>query len=149
MLISNSNLQRELGLSSQDALLLDVDLELHASRVFRRIGALNESLSTSTYLTDLVASAAHAGIYIDGAVKNELAHVLWDRGELQTAVQMLRGVTEDCDFSQQSIPIAKAETLATLVSIVMSAVTAANCPCRVSEYLTHVWRIQQLSAKSI
>lgn len=104
-------------MTPQDSCRIEVDTELRSSLIFRTLGALQESLSIITYLSDQLEPFHKAsGVKVDGAVKNEISNVLWERGEFVPSIQILREITSSCNFQDQTLRIGRAETLATLVS---------------------------------
>ena len=92
---------------------------LLASAVLSRAhGALQNALTTTTYLSHLVGPCQAAGLNVTGVSQLESAHVLWSQGEREASVRLLRELTHGLDketLETQSIPIGKPELLAKLV----------------------------------
>lgn len=115
-IISDSNyLQRLLGLSRKSALLQEAKVHIQSSQSLRSFGSFEQALNNVAYLSDIAPSCKDSGLNIDGAVKKELANVLWDRGELAPSIRVLKDLIDHEDFDSQSLPIGKAGLLATLV----------------------------------
>ena len=91
---------------------------LASSSISRSHGALQNSLSTTTYLNQLVEPCKSAGINITAAAQFESSHVLWSQGETTASVRLLRDLNHNLRMDllePQSFPIGKAELLAKLV----------------------------------
>ena len=79
-------------------------------------GALQSSLSTTTYLTQLVVPCENAGIDIAAAVQFESAKVLWAQGEMTASIKILQELKNSLGLHTQLVQLGKSELLATLVS---------------------------------
>ncbi|KAK7540314.1 hypothetical protein IWX49DRAFT_592680 [Phyllosticta citricarpa] len=91
---------RELRKLQQEALTNSVD-------IFRRHGALQESLTAATYLVDLVEPCRQLQLETEADAKFQVALVLWDQGEKTTSVRMLQKLEEESrttndDFASRS-----------------------------------------------
>ena len=85
----------------------------------RTHGAIQNALSTVTYLTELVKSCKDVGVDISAVVWLASSNVLWDQGEMTASIRMLRDLQELLDSPSQLIQVSKPELLARLVSIVL------------------------------
>ncbi|KAK8157420.1 hypothetical protein IWX90DRAFT_323614 [Phyllosticta citrichinensis] len=79
---------KELRRCQQEALTDSVD-------IFRRHGALQESLTAATYLMDLVEPCRKVQLETEADAKYQIALVLWDQGEKTTSVRMLQKLEEE------------------------------------------------------
>jgi serine-protein kinase ATM len=84
-------------------------------RLSRKHSALQTSLNTATYLSDLVSQCTVLGIRIDAVVQYEVAKVLWDQGEMGTSIKMLELLERRHDLHKQTLPLSRPDLLATLV----------------------------------
>jgi ataxia telangiectasia mutated family protein len=110
------HLKSMLKLSSRDAQLLEVEAIRESLRVSRDHDVLQASLKSAISLSKLIQPCAQLGITIDAAAMFGLANVLWDQGEMTTSIRMLQQLKDQNDLHTQSIPVNRAEVLASLVS---------------------------------
>ncbi|OJD11921.1 hypothetical protein AJ78_07406 [Emergomyces pasteurianus Ep9510] len=103
-----------LSLSSRDAQLLEVKAIRASLRISREHDEHQASLKSAISLSKLIKPCADLGVFIDAAATFDLANVLWDQGEMTTSIQMLKQLNEQNDLQKQSIPVNKAEVLASL-----------------------------------
>lgn len=109
-------LQELLRTSQRDARSLESHLLLESSNMSRAHGAIQEALSTVTYLTELVKPCKEVGIDISAVVRLASANVLWDQGEMTASIRMLQDLQGLPDSNAQLIEVSKPELLAKLVS---------------------------------
>ncbi|KAK2789529.1 Serine/threonine-protein kinase tel1 [Onygenales sp. PD_12] len=107
-------LKNMLGLSSREAQLLEVKAVRESLRISREHDEHQASLKSAILLSKLIKPCAELGVFIDAAATFDLANVLWDQGEMTTSIQMLQQLNEQNDLGKQSIPVNKAEVLASL-----------------------------------
>ena len=117
MLSKVPKLQDILKISQRDARCAESQLLFASSHTSRLHGALQNALSTATYLTQLVGRCEKLGIDISAAVKFESAHVLWGQGEMAASIKMLQELKSCLGSHDQFVKVGKPELLATLVSI--------------------------------
>lgn len=117
MISKRSKLQNMVGVSYKQARLIETKALLASSSLSRQHGALQDALSTTTYLSVLVRPCLELGLNIDAAVQYESSNVLWDQGEMTASIRVLKTVLESTDLSKQDITLGKAELLAKLVSL--------------------------------
>ncbi|KKZ63614.1 hypothetical protein EMCG_02055 [[Emmonsia] crescens] len=103
-----------LSLSSRDAQLLEVKAIRASLKLSREHDEHQASLKSAISLSKLIKPCADLGVFIDAAATFDLANVLWDQGEMTTSIQMLQQLNEQNDLQKQSIPVNKAEVLASL-----------------------------------
>ncbi len=105
-----------ISVTPKEARLTEVRALLASSSLSRRHGALQDSLSTTTYLAELVRMDLDLGLNIDAVAQYEASNVLWDQGEMSGSIGILQSILESTDLLKQDVPIGKAELLAKLVS---------------------------------
>ncbi|ODH39151.1 hypothetical protein ACO22_02001 [Paracoccidioides brasiliensis] len=108
------HLRSMLGLSSRDAQLLEVKAIRESLKISREHDEHQASLKSAISLCKLIQPCADLGVFIDAAATFDLANVLWDQGEMTTSIQILQQLNEQKDLPKQSIPVNKAEVLASL-----------------------------------
>ncbi|KAF2835398.1 hypothetical protein M501DRAFT_1060914 [Patellaria atrata CBS 101060] len=92
VLSSNNSLQEITRTGPKDLRKMEVQALLAASAIYRKHGALQESLASASYLSDLIPLCKDSGIDIEAISKNEIASVLWDQGEMTASVRMLQEI---------------------------------------------------------
>ena len=118
------HLQQLLKVHLHEARLLECRALLASSAMSRGHGALQSSLSTMTYLNQLVEPYKAAGVDITAAAQFESSQVLWSQGEMTASVQLLQELSHHLsteNLGPQSIQIGKSEMLAKLVSSIIHA----------------------------
>ncbi|KAI9837294.1 MAG: hypothetical protein M1819_000368 [Sarea resinae] len=108
------HLQKLVRVSPRDARHTEVEALLHSSKMSRSHGALQNSLVTASYLSEMIAPCQTLGINVSAAIHHEEASVLWDQGEMIASIRMLQAIEGSTDFAKQSIQIGKAELLSKL-----------------------------------
>lgn len=73
----------------------------HSVDIFRRHGALQESLTAATYLVDLVEPCRKLGLETEFDAKFQVALVLWDQGEKTTSVRLLQQLEQKSRDSRE------------------------------------------------
>lgn len=112
---NNEGLLRLLQVDASDTRLLEVQTNLLASATFRSIGAHQESMANVAYISNLIGPCQELGLRIEDAIKREAAATLWDREEFIPAIRILQELAATGSPRSQSIPVGKADILATLV----------------------------------
>ena len=115
-LSKNTHLQAMMKISAKEAREAEVHTLLSSSALNRHHGALQGSLSSAMYLTQLINPCINLGLNFEVAVQSEASNVLWDQGELSSSIHMLQEISHTADFKSQSIPLGRAEVLGKLVS---------------------------------
>lgn len=103
---------------------------LASTRLSRSRGDLQSSLTTATYLSNLVAPSSVLGIRIEAAVDYEAARVLWDQGEMTPSIRMLQLLDSEIDLQKQTIHVGRPELLARLVRAFSCWYPTSADPCR-------------------
>ena len=103
--------------SQRDARSLESLVLLASSRMSRAHGAIQNALSTVTYLTELVEPCKEVGVDVSAVVLMASADVLWDQGEMSASIRMLQDLQGSSDSHVQLVEVSKPELLAKLVSI--------------------------------
>ena len=117
-LSKRSTLRDILKLSTRDARTLECRILLASSAASRSHGALQDALATAMYLNQLIGPCKTVGVDITAAAQFESAQVLWSQGEMTASVRLLRELNSSLIkdiLGPQTIPVGKAELLATLV----------------------------------
>ncbi|KAK8242112.1 hypothetical protein HDK77DRAFT_410026 [Phyllosticta capitalensis] len=73
----------------------------HSVDIFRRHGALQESLTAATYLVHLVEPCRKLGLETEFDAKFQVALVLWDQGEKTTSVRLLQQLEQKSRDSRE------------------------------------------------
>ena len=108
-------LQSLLRTSLRDARAVESRLLLTSSKMSRMHGALQNALTTATYLNQLVLPCEEAGVDISAAVRFESANVLWAQGEMTASIRMLQDLQKSLGSHAQMVHVGKPELLAKLV----------------------------------
>jgi ataxia telangiectasia mutated family protein len=101
---------------------MEVEALISSSTICRRHGALQESLASVTYLSDIVPDCKSVGLDIEATAQHEVANVLWDQGETEISIHMRQHLIEHADFDSQNVDLSLPVLLARLVSIVRCSV---------------------------
>lgn len=102
-------------MSEKEARTIEVQALLDSTRLSRLHGALQSSLSTATFLSQLVEPCRSLGLKIEAAVKFESSNVLWDQGEMAASVRILQDIIQSSDLVSQDVTVGRPELLAKLV----------------------------------
>jgi len=95
---------------------MEVAALLSSSVIFRKHGALQESLASATYLSEIAEHCKAVGLNIEAAAQHEVASALWEQGEASTSIRMRQELMEKVNLSGQSSSISIPVLLAKLVS---------------------------------
>ena len=121
-LSKRSPLQELLKVHLCEAQLLECRLLLASSAMSRGYGALQNSLSTTMHLNQLIEPYKAAGVNVTAAAQFESSQVLWSQGEMTASVQLLKELSHNLrtdSLGPQSIPVGISEMLAKLVSSIV------------------------------
>ncbi len=110
-------LQEMLKTPQRDALALETHVLLASSQMSRDHGALQNALTTATYLNQLVEPCRKIGLDIAAAVQFESSRVLWSQGEMTASIRMLQDLRGTRTKERQLDQVGKPELLAKLVSL--------------------------------
>ena len=96
---------------------MEVEALVSSSALCRKHGALQESLASATYLSDLVEKCRSVGLDIEATAQHEVASVLWEEGEAETSIRMRQHLIHNTTLDSQVIDISLPVLLAKLVNI--------------------------------
>lgn len=116
-----STVRDMMNINASDARIVEIKTNLLSAELYRRHGALQESLTTASYLTDKVLSSQALGLKVDAVINLETANALWDQGEMVTSIGLLRMINSAPNLNKQTIAIERSNLLAKLGSQVSSA----------------------------
>jgi serine-protein kinase ATM len=117
VLSSNGPLLDSLRARTSTIRQMEVQALVSSSAICRKHGALQESLSSVTYLSDLVGQCKSVGLDIEATAQHEVSSVLWEQGEAETSIRMRQRLIKNTSFDSQVIDISLPVLLAKLVSI--------------------------------
>jgi hypothetical protein len=96
---------------------MEVEALVSSSTICRKHGALQESLASVTYLSDIVQQCRSVGLDIEATAQHEVASVLWEQGEAETSIRMRQHLIDHANFDSQASDISLPVLLAKLVSM--------------------------------
>jgi ataxia telangiectasia mutated family protein len=107
------------ALHTRTATILNMEVEalVSSSSISRRHGAIQDSLASVTYLSDIVPKCKSAGLDIEATAQHEVANVLWEQGETDISIRMRQNLIDHASFDSQSVELSLPVLLAKLVSI--------------------------------
>ncbi|KAI9801156.1 MAG: hypothetical protein M1825_003430 [Sarcosagium campestre] len=109
-----AHLRSMTGSSLNEVRLIEVKSLLELSRLSRNHHAIQTSLSTTTYLSELIKPCLEIGLAVDSAAQFESSNVLWDQGEMNASIQMLQDLKGSLQPEGQAVRVGRAELLAKL-----------------------------------
>jgi len=95
---------------------MEAEALVSSSSVCRKHGALQESLASVTYLSDIVPECKAIGLDIEATAQHEVANVLWEQGETEISIRMRQHLIDHADFDSQNADLSLPVLLARLVS---------------------------------
>ncbi|MCJ1313627.1 Serine/threonine-protein kinase tel1 [Agyrium rufum] len=113
ILSKSHGLRQLLHVPERDARRIECQALLLSSALSHHHEALQQSLSSTVHLNQLVNPCLQVGLKIDAAALYESSNVLWDQGEIAASVKILQDL-QKLDFKGQDLPVGKAEVLAKL-----------------------------------
>jgi ataxia telangiectasia mutated family protein len=111
---------------------MEVEALVSSSAICRKHGALQESLASVTYLSDIVQQCKSVGLDIEATAQHEVASVLWDQGEAETSIRMRQHLIDHANFDSQATDISLPVLLAKLVSIYLPRLSSVTNMIRVT-----------------
>lgn len=114
-------LRKMINVGASDTLLVEARASLLSSSINRSHGALQESLTSATYLNSMTESCRALGLNIEAATHFEVANAMWDQGEMSSSIGMLQELESLSNLKQQTIPIGKSKILVKIASQVSIA----------------------------
>ena len=112
VIAANSTLSAPFGLREVKSIEIESLIEL--SSIAREHGQLQEALSASNQLGEVVARSKDLGINADVAAMSETASVLWEANEAVSSVQMIRDALSILDSGHEDTSIGRSGLLAQL-----------------------------------
>lgn len=110
-------LQSFLGLKEREGREVQVRYLLQFCKFGLKQNGVNETLSTATYLNDLIPICKAIGLKIEPQVTETIADILWAQGEQTTSIHMLESLTNNDSSSSPAAELQKATILAKLVCL--------------------------------
>ncbi|KAF2190124.1 hypothetical protein K469DRAFT_624615 [Zopfia rhizophila CBS 207.26] len=114
VLSTNSSLLESLRARTGTVRHMEVEALISSSAMSRRHGALQASLASVTYLSDMVEQCKSVGLNIEATAQHEVASVLWEQGEAETSIRMRQHLINNTDFDSQAADISLPVLLAKL-----------------------------------
>ncbi|CAK1361774.1 unnamed protein product [Cercospora beticola] len=115
VLSQNVHLQQSMHVALKRCRILEVEALLAFSRLSREHSKLQEALTASATMSDMIETCGAAGIRVESAVKMETASVLWDAGEATMSVKMLSSLSQPgVELAGQDVAVGRAGLLAQL-----------------------------------
>jgi ataxia telangiectasia mutated family protein len=115
VLSSNSVLVDSLHTRTATIRGIEAEALVSSSSVCRKHGALQESLASVTYLSDIVPECKAIGLDIEATAQHEVANVLWEQGETEISIRMRQHLIDHADFDSQHTDLSLPVLLARLV----------------------------------
>ncbi|KAF7194796.1 Serine/threonine-protein kinase tel1 [Pseudocercospora fuligena] len=110
----NAALQKGLHLGEKRCRALEVEALLASSGLAREHSQLQDALTATATLSDMIDHCGVVNLKIAGAVKLETATVLSEAGETTISVKMLRDILGMSDLDSQDLKVGRAGLLAQL-----------------------------------
>ncbi|KXT05379.1 hypothetical protein AC578_10985 [Pseudocercospora eumusae] len=110
----NASLQKGLHLTERRCRALEVEALLASSVLAREHSQLQDALTATATLSDMIEHCGAVNLKIAGAVKLETATVLSEAGETTISVKMLRDILDMSDLDSQDLQVGRAGLLAQL-----------------------------------
>lgn len=117
VLSTNNDLMDALHMRTATIRNMEVEALVSSSSISRRHGAIQESLASVTYLSDIVPKCKSIGLDIEAMAQHEVANVLWEQGETDTSIRMRQNLIDHASFDSQSVELSLSVLLARLVGI--------------------------------
>ncbi|KXT14037.1 hypothetical protein AC579_10022 [Pseudocercospora musae] len=110
----NAFLQKGLHLTERRCRALEVEALLASSGLAREHSQLQDALTATATLSDMIEHCGAVHLKVAGAVKLEAATVLSEAGETTISVRMLRDILGMSDLDSQDLQVGRAGLLAQL-----------------------------------
>lgn len=114
ILSKTPNLQNIIHTGPRQLREQEADAHISASDIYRKHGALQELLSSATYLADIVPKCREVGYNVENIAKYQVSLVLWDQGEKNTSIRMLQQLENETK-SSNDVTVARSVLLTKLV----------------------------------
>ncbi|KAK5118970.1 hypothetical protein LTR62_000181 [Meristemomyces frigidus] len=116
VLNENLNLLRHMHVSPKAMKTLEARTLLNMAELARKNSNLQEALSATTQLSLIAQAHREGGLNISAAAKMETSAVLWETGELEGSVSMLKDILAAGGSEGQDLPIGESGVLATIAN---------------------------------
>ncbi|KAH8722404.1 hypothetical protein GQ44DRAFT_711767 [Phaeosphaeriaceae sp. PMI808] len=93
---------------------MEVEALLSSSTICRKHSALQESMASVTYLSDIIPDCKAVGLDIEAVAQHEVANVLWEQGETEVSIRMRQHLIDHADFNSQNADLSLPVLLARL-----------------------------------
>lgn len=100
-----------MGVPLLDTRVVEVKAALLSSKLNRAHSALQESLSLATSMMNLIRPCSELGLKVEVSIHAEAANMLWDQGEMSSAISMLQALDSAPLLKEQTIPVGRSELL--------------------------------------
>ena len=127
---------------------MEVEALVSSSAICRKHGALQESLASVTYLSDIVQQCRSVGLDIEATAQHEVASVLWEQGEAETSIRMRQHLIDHANFDSQASDISLPVLLAKLVSMRLPRLPSVANLIRVTTSRRPDWQSPIRSSKN-
>ena len=127
ILNKQSSLRALLKVTEREARLAESQILLGSCSVARSQDALQDALTSATYLTRLAEHSDRVGVHVHAASDFETAEILWLFGEKVTSVRLLRDLNQrliNGTLACEDLGVGRPGLLAKLVSKFESYLTA-------------------------
>ncbi|RKF53589.1 Serine/threonine-protein kinase TEL1 [Golovinomyces cichoracearum] len=111
ILSQRQNLQEMMKIKALDSRLIEVQTALLSSKIIRAYNNLQESLTVTTSLIDLIKPCHDVGLHVEAAIYLESAKTLWDQGEVSSSIGMLQALDDIELLKSQSIVVDRSSLL--------------------------------------
>ncbi|KAF2204143.1 hypothetical protein GQ43DRAFT_201223 [Delitschia confertaspora ATCC 74209] len=106
---TNSGLLDSLRAPTGTVRQLEVNALVSSSNIYQKHGALQDSLASVTYLSDLVPRCKSIGLDIEAIAQHEVASILWEQGEAETSIRMRQHLIDkrkdDSQIPDATLPV--------------------------------------------
>lgn len=117
VLSTNSAIIESLHTRTATICNMEVEALISSSSISRRHGAIQDSLASVTYLSDIGPKCKRVGLDIEATAQYEVANVLWEQGETDTSIRMRQNLIDRASFDSQTVELSLPVLLARLVSV--------------------------------
>lgn len=128
---------------------MEVEALISSSSISRRHGAIEDSLASVTYLSDIVPRCKSAGLDIEATAQHEVANVLWEQGETDTSIRMRQDLIDHASFDSSRADLSLPVLLAKIVRILNDVDQIGTDTSRVTTLQRLASQNQMRSCKSI
>lgn len=113
-LSQDPRLHKIVGVEAIDTRLVEINGALLSSKIYRSHDTLQEALSLSTSMKDLISPCSQVGIKAEVAIHIETANTLWDYGEMGSSIDILKDLDDVKLLKSQTIAVGRSHLLSTI-----------------------------------